>query len=125
MNIEERLQNWSWYVARWLPDGAPEKPTCKSAEKNYIPELGALYDEEEPSLEPDALDGEKVELAMKDLAPTQKAVIKATYISNAYCSSYSIANSLRMSHSRYQNELNNAKKRLTTILNRLDRAKNL
>lgn len=125
MTIEDRLHNWSWYVTRWLPDGAPEQPACKSAEKNYVPELGALYEDDDSKLEPDAIDGEKVELAMKELPPQLKAIIKATYISNAYCTSYSIANYLRISHNRYQTDLANAKKRLSSILSRLDREKTL
>jgi len=126
MTIEDRLHNWAWYVTRWLPDGAPEHPVCKSAEKNYIPDLGSLYDEDvEDKLEPDVRDGEKVELAMKELPPQLKSVIKATYISNSYCTSYSIANYLRMNHNRYQTDLANAKKRLSSILSRFDREKTL
>mgnify|MGYP003351877455 CR=1 FL=1 len=66
MNIHERLLNWSYYVTLWLEDPSPKQPsTCRSFEKNYIPELGNLYADVEPHYEPDQIDGEEIEQAIK------------------------------------------------------------
>jgi hypothetical protein len=47
MSLDDRLRNWAWYVSGSVipqPDS-----TCRSFEKNYIPELGNLYAPEEPT----------------------------------------------------------------------------
>ena len=54
--MDERLRNWAWYVT-WGVVGPQPDSTCRSFEKNYMPELGNLYAESEPTYEPEFFKG--------------------------------------------------------------------
>ena len=121
MNIHERLLNWSYYVTMWLEDPTPKRQkTCASAEKNYNSELGYVMDEEDypdmPSI--DWRDGEIVESCMKDLPEHHRRALKAFYVSHPYQSNHSIANYLRINVKKLENDLQEARTRISKELNR-------
>lgn len=116
MGIEDRLRNWAWYVSGSVipqPDS-----TCRSFEKNYIPELGNLYAPEEPHYEPDHADGEEIEQAIKGLPQELRKTLKARYVSHPYASQNQLAHHLRKSPTRLETDLTNAKKRLQDELDK-------
>jgi DNA-directed RNA polymerase specialized sigma24 family protein len=119
MNIHERLLNWSYYVTLWLEDPSPKQPsTCRSFEKNYNPELGNVMEEDYPDMPSiDWKDGELVESCMKDLPEHHRRVLKAFYIQYPYTSNHSIAAILRTTVKKFENDLSQAKARLSKELN--------
>jgi DNA-directed RNA polymerase specialized sigma24 family protein len=120
MNIHERLLNWSYYVTLWLEDPSPKQPsTCRSFEKNYNPELGNVMEEDYPDMPSiDWKDGELVESCMKDLPEHHRRVLKAFYVSHPYQSNHSIANYLRINVKKFENDLQEARTRISKELNR-------
>jgi DNA-directed RNA polymerase specialized sigma24 family protein len=116
MSLDDRLRNWAWYVSGSVipqPDS-----TCRSFEKNYIPELGNLYAPEEPHYEPDNRDGEIIEEAIKGLPLELRKILKAQYVSHPYASQNQLAHHLRISTKRFETDLHNAKKRLQDQLDK-------
>lgn len=109
--MEERLKNWAWYVCYGVVAPQPDS-TCRSFEKNYIPELGNLYAESEPHYEPDHVDGDLIEQAIKGLPLELRRTLKMRYVSHPYASSGQLAHALRISPARLEVDLENAKKRL-------------
>jgi len=109
--MDERLRNWAWYVSYGVVAPQPDN-TCRSFEKNYIPELGNLYAESEPHYEPDHVDGDLIEQAIKGLPLELRRVLKMRYVSHPYASSGQLAHALRISPNRLEVDLQNAKKRL-------------
>lgn len=105
----------------WLEDPAPKRQkTCASAEKHYNSELGHVMDEEDypdmPSI--DWRDGELVESCMKDLPEHHRRALKAFYVSHPYQSNHSIANYLRINVKKLENDLQEARTRISKELNR-------
>ena len=117
MSFEDRLRNWAWYVS-WGTVAPQPDTTCRSFEKNYIPELGNLYAEEEPHYEPDHKDGEEIEQAIKGLPLELRKILKARYVSHPYASQNQLAHHLRISPKRFETDLQNAKKRLQDQLDK-------
>ena len=119
MNIHERLLNWSYYVTMWLEDPSPKQPsTCRSFEKNYNSELGNVMEEDYPDMPSiDWKDGELVESCMKDLPEHHRRALKAFYVSYPYQSNYSIANHLRMNVKKFENDLQEARTRISKAIN--------
>jgi len=120
VNIHERLLNWSYYVTLWLEDPSPKQPsTCLSFEKNYTPELGNVMEEDYPDMPSiNWQDGALVESCMRELPEHHRAALKAFYIQFPYQSNYSIANSLRTTVKKFENDLSEAKTRLSKEINR-------
>jgi DNA-directed RNA polymerase specialized sigma24 family protein len=109
--MERRLKNWAWYVTYGVISPQPDS-TCRSFEKNYIPELGNLYAEPEPHYEPDHEDGDLIEQAIKGLPLELRRLLKMRYVSHPYASQGQLAHALRISPTRLDSDLYNAKKRL-------------
>jgi len=120
--VEDRLRNWAWYVSWGTVVPQPDS-TCRSFEKNYIPELGNLYEPEEPHYEPDHEDGELIEQAIKGLPLELRRLLKARYVSHPYATCGQLAHHLRISSSRLETDLVNAKKRLQDELDKKARGK--
>jgi DNA-directed RNA polymerase specialized sigma24 family protein len=109
--MDDRLRNWAWYVCYGTVAPQPDT-TCRSFEKNYIPELGNLYAESEPHYEPDHEDGDLIEQAIKGLPLELRRLLKMRYVSHPYASQGQLAHALRISPTRLDSDLYNAKKRL-------------
>lgn len=109
--MEQRLKNWAWYVCYGVVAPQPDT-TCRSFEKNYIPELGNLYAESDPHYEPDHVDGDLIEQAIKGLPLELRRTLKMRYVSHPYASTGQLAHALRISPARLEVDLENAKKRL-------------
>ena len=121
--MESRLQNWAWYVSYGVI-GPQVETTCRSFEKNYIPELGNLYAEAEPHYEPDSVDGDLIEQAIKGLPLNLRQALKLRYVSHPYASINQLAHAARTTVHRIELDLQNAKKRLQHELDKKARANN-
>ena len=121
-HLDERLQNWAWWLSYGIVIPQPET-TCRSFEKNYIPELGNLYAPEEPHYEPDHKDGELIEDCIKGLPIELRKILKARYVSHPYASQNQLAHHLRISPKRLEADLQNAKKRLQDQLDKRAKSK--
>jgi len=115
--MERRLKNWAWYVSYGVVSPQPDT-TCRSFEKNYIPELGNIYAESEPHYEPDHVDGDLIEQAIKGLPLELRRVLKMRYVSHPYASLGQLAHALRTSTHRLEIDLQNAKTRLQNELDK-------
>jgi DNA-directed RNA polymerase specialized sigma24 family protein len=115
MVSEERLKNWAFYCA-WGHVGPEHRTQCASAEGNY--ESEDVFEGEEPRIEPDMIDGQAVEDAVRELPDVSRRVLKARYIQYPYNLSHNVAQRLRMSTDRLEAELHIAKRRLHDRLNR-------
>jgi DNA-directed RNA polymerase specialized sigma24 family protein len=104
----------------WLEDPSPKQPTtCRSFEKNYNPELGNVMEEDYPDMPSiDWKDGELVESCMKELPEHHRRALKAFYVSHPYQSNHSIANYLRINVKKLENDLQEARTRISKELNR-------
>jgi DNA-directed RNA polymerase specialized sigma24 family protein len=120
-SITQRLQNWAWYVT-WGVVGPQPDTTCRSFEKNYVPELGSLYEPEEPHYEPDHIDGDLIEQTIKLLPLNQRQVLKLRYVSHPYASINQLANAARTTAHKLEQDLSNAKKRLQHELDKKRKA---
>jgi DNA-directed RNA polymerase specialized sigma24 family protein len=120
VTVHERLLNWSYYVTLWLDDPIPKQPsTCRSFEKNYNSELGNVMEEDYPDMPSiDWKDGELVESCMKELPEHHRRALKAFYVSHPYQSNHSIANYLRINVKKLENDLQEARTRISKELNR-------
>ena len=119
--MEDRLKNWAWYVSYGVI-GPQVETTCRSFEKNYIPELGNLYAEAEPHYEPDSIDGDLIEQAIKGLPLNLRQALKLRYVSHPYASINQLAHAARTTVHRIESDLQNAKKRLQHELDKKARA---
>jgi DNA-directed RNA polymerase specialized sigma24 family protein len=115
MVSEERIKNWAWWTA-WGHIGPEIRTRAASAEGNYDSE--DVWEGEEPRLEPDMVDGEIIEQAVRKLQEKYRKVLKARYIMYPYHLQHTVAQRLRMSVDRLESELNAAKRRLSDELNR-------
>jgi DNA-directed RNA polymerase specialized sigma24 family protein len=120
-SITQRLQNWAWYVT-WGVVGPQPDTTCRSFEKNYVPELGSLYEPEEPHYEPDHIDGDLIEQTIKGLPLNQRQVLKLRYVSHPYASINQLAHAARTTVHKLEQDLSNAKKRLQHELDKKRKA---
>jgi DNA-directed RNA polymerase specialized sigma24 family protein len=109
--VDEYLVNWA-YWCEWGILGPPVQTRAASAEGNYVPELGDVYDPPEPSIEPDCLEGEKMEMLVRELPNMQRMVVKAKFVSYPYHGSHTIAQKLKISTDRFESELRKAKEGL-------------
>jgi len=116
-NMESRLKNWAWYVT-WGVVGPQVETTCRSFEKNYVPELGNLYADPEPHYEPDHADGDLIEQAIKGLPLQLRQVLKMRYVSHPYASLNQLAHNARTTPHKLETDLYNAKKRLQQELDK-------
>jgi DNA-directed RNA polymerase specialized sigma24 family protein len=121
MTNDEALWNWSYYLTYWLDDPAPTPPTtCRSFEKNHVPDLGNVMDEEDDKGMP-SIDwklGELYESCMKELPEHHRRALKAYYVSFPYQSNYNIANHLRINVKKLENDLQEARARINKEVNR-------
>ena len=115
MISEDRLKNWAFYCA-FGPLGPEVRTRAASAEGNFQSE--DVFYGEEPRLEPDMIDGQMVEDAVRVLPDISRRVLKARYIQYPYNLSHNVAQRLRMSTHRLEEELNIAKRRLYDRLQR-------
>jgi DNA-directed RNA polymerase specialized sigma24 family protein len=115
--MESRLKNWAWYVT-WGVVGPQVETTCRSFEKNYVPELGNLYADPEPHYEPDHVDGDLIEQAIKALPLQLRQVLKMRYVSHPYASLNQLAHNARTTPHKLETDLYNAKKRLQQELDK-------
>ena len=123
-DMESRLKNWAWYVT-WGVIGPQVETTCRSFEKNYVPELGNLYAEPEPHYEPDHVDGDLIEQAIKGLPLQLRQVLKMAYVSYPYCSISQLARNARTTPHKLETDLHNAKKRLQHELDKKAKSNHL
>ena len=121
--MEDRLKNWAWYVSYGVI-GPQVETTCRSFEKNYIPELGNLYAEPEPHYEPDHADGDLIEQAIKGLPLNLRQALKLRYVSHPYASINQLAHAARTTVHRIESDLQNAKKRLQHELDKKAKSSN-
>ncbi len=96
--------------------GKKNATTAASAEGNY--ESDDVFEGEEPRLEPDMLDGQLVENAIRQLPEMSRKVLKARYIQYPYHLKHTVAQKLKMSVDRLEGELLIAKRRLYDRLQR-------
>jgi DNA-directed RNA polymerase specialized sigma24 family protein len=122
--MESRLKNWAWYVT-WGVVGPQVETTCRSFEKNYVPELGNLYADPEPHYEPDHVDGDLIEQAIKGLPLQLRQVLKMRYVSHPYASLNQLANYARTTPNKLETDLHNAKKRLQHELDKKAKSNHL
>jgi hypothetical protein len=122
--LDLRLQNWAWYVSYGVV-GPQIDTTCRSFEKNYLPELGNLYTDQEPIYEPDQLDGDLIEQSVKGLPLQHRRILKARYVSHPYASLGQLAHHLRISTHKLELEIGYAKRRLQDILDKRTKRKYL
>jgi len=123
-DMESRLKNWAWYVT-WGVIGPQVDTTCRSFEKNYVPELGNLYAEPEPHYEPDHVDGDLIEQAIKGLPLQLRQVLKMAYVSYPYYSLVQLANHAKTTPNKLESDLYNAKKRLQHELDKKAKSNHL
>jgi len=116
MVSEDRLKNWAFYCVFGPPLGPEVRTRAASAEGNFQSE--DVFDGEEPRLEPDMVDGQEVENAVRVLPDISRRVLKARYIQYPYNLSHNVAQRLRMSADRLEAELHIAKRRLYDRLQR-------
>lgn len=119
--ITQRLQNWAWYVTYGSVIPQPDT-TCRSFEKNYVPELGSLYEPEEPHYEPDHVDGDLIEQTIKCLPLPLRQVLKMRFVSHPYASIGQLAYSMRTTPYKLEQDISNAKKRLQHELDKKRKA---
>ena len=115
--VQEKLVNWALWC-EWGLIGPPVQTRAASAEGDYTPELGEIYDPPEPTIEPDFQDGEKMEGLIRELPELQRRIIKAKYVSFPYQKHFSISQKLRVSQDRFELELRQATERLGRLWNK-------
>jgi DNA-directed RNA polymerase specialized sigma24 family protein len=115
MVSEDRLKNWAWYCA-WGHVGPEVRTQAASAEGNYDSE--DVFEGEEPRLEPDMVDGQLLENAIRNLPEMSRKVLKSRYIMYPYHLKHTVAQKLRISVDRLESELHIAKRRLYDRLQR-------
>lgn len=124
MSLRDRLVNWSF--AMQGQTGPQPDNHCRSAERMYIPETGAVWDEEvEDKIELDELDAELVETAVCSLREDLRTVVKARYISFPYHNINHVAHFVRMSPKKFTTNLEEAHRRLSKKLGEHDGSENI
>lgn len=115
MSLRDRIVNWAFAMQG---NTGPEPPnTCASAERHYLPETGAVWDEDDRQpIPPDLQDAAIVEKEVCALNAMLRAVIKAKYISFPYENDYYCAHRIRMSPKKFKERLDEAHNRLSTKL---------
>jgi DNA-directed RNA polymerase specialized sigma24 family protein len=113
--LENRLRNWAWWTM-WGHVGPEVRTQASSAEGNY--ESDDVWEGQEPKYEPDMLDGETLENAIRVLPDMSRRVLKVRYVSYPYDRIHSIAQKLKISTTRLESELHAAKRRLNEQLQR-------
>jgi DNA-directed RNA polymerase specialized sigma24 family protein len=106
---EERLKNWAFYCI-YGHIGPEIRTRAASAEGNY--ESEDIWEGEEPHYQPDMVDGELIENAIRNLPSISRQVLKARYVSFPYNLTHTVAQRLRMSVEKFEAELLTAKRRL-------------
>ena len=109
--VQDKLLNWALWC-EWGLIGPPVQTRAASAEGDYTPELGEIYDPPEPVIEPDFEDGERMERLIRELPELQRRIVKAKYVSFPYQKHFSVAQKLRISQDRFELELRLATERL-------------
>ena len=109
--VQDKLLNWALWC-EWGLIGPPVQTKAASAEGDYTPELGEIYDPPEPVIEPDFEDGERMERLIRELPELQRRIVKAKYVSFPYQKHFSVAQKLRISQDRFELELRLATERL-------------
>ena len=115
MVSEERLKNWAWYCV-YGHLGPEIRTQCASAEGNY--ESDDVWEGEEPRIEPDMLDGQAIENAVRLLPEISRRVLKYRFIMFPYHLQHTVAQKLKMSTDRLESELLIARRRLDDRLQR-------
>lgn len=110
MSLRDRMANWAFSMTGYTGPEVPDK--CASAERNYLPEAGTVWDEPEDRFSPDLLDAEFVEAEVCKLREDLRIVIKAKYIQFPYNSVAHCAHYTRMSTRKFQERLDEAHRRL-------------
>ena len=113
--LENRLRNWAFYCI-YGHLGPEVRTRCASAEGNY--ESEDVFEGEEPRYEPDMIDGQIIEDAIRVLPEISRRVLKARYVSFPYNLTHTVAQRLRMSVDKFEAELSTAKRRLEFELSR-------
>jgi len=115
MTLRDRLVNWSFAMQGYT---GPEVPSmCASAERHYLSEAGAVWDDAEPDeIKPDTLDADIVEKEVCALNAMLRAVVKAKYIAYLYENDYYCAHRLRMKPNKFKERLDEAHKKLSKAL---------
>ena len=114
-HLEARLKNWSFFCV-YGHLGPEVRTRCASAEGNY--ESEDVFEGEEPRYEPDMIDGQIIEDAIRVLPEISRQVLKARYVSYPYNLTHTVAQRLRMSVDKFEAELSTAKRRLDEQLSR-------
>ena len=109
------MKNWAFYCI-YGHLGPEVRTRCASAEGNY--EAEDVFEGEEPRYEPDMIDGQIIEDAIRVLPEISRRVLKARYVSFPYNLTHTVAQRLRMSVDRFESELSTAKRRLSDELSR-------
>lgn len=107
--LENRLRNWAFYCI-YGHLGPEVRTSAASAEGNY--EAEDVWEGEEPRYEPDMIDGQIIEDAIRVLPEISRRVLKARYVSYPYNLTHTVAQRLRMSVEKFESELSIAKRRL-------------
>jgi DNA-directed RNA polymerase specialized sigma24 family protein len=115
--VQDKLLNWALWC-EWGLIGPPVQTRAASAEGDYNPELGEIYDPPEPVIEPDFKDGERMEQLIRELPELQRRIVKAKYVSFPYQKHFSVAQKLRISQDRFELELRLATERLARKWNK-------
>ena len=113
--LVQRLLNWARWCRGWT--GPPRQTQAASAEGNYIPEAGEVWERDEVEIEIDELDAEKVEKAITRLGPWARKILRFRYVDFPDHAAYSIAQRLRISTDRFESELKGLTRRLEWMLN--------
>lgn len=113
MNLRDRLVNWAIAMQGYTGPEIPNK--CASAERDYLPEAGDVWDDDQPIL-PDMLDANLVEIEVVRLRKDLKSIIKATYIQFPYENEYYIGHRLRLSPLQVKEKQREAHERLAQAL---------
>jgi hypothetical protein len=113
--LKERLFNWA--LAIQGETGPMPDTHCRSAERHYLPETGAVWDDHEADeIVADYLDANIVEAAVCSLREELRVVVKARYVSYPYHNINHVAHFIRMSPRKFQNNLDEAHRRLSNKL---------
>jgi hypothetical protein len=106
--VHDLLMNWSWWCQYGVL-GPPVQTQAASAEGEYIPELGDVYDPPEPHLEPNMQDGERIEEIVCNLPQDLRIIVKAKYIQYPYQSHHAVAQKLKISVDKFDEVLKKAR----------------
>ena len=106
--VQDLLMNWSWWCQYGVL-GPPVQTQAASAEGEYVPELGDVYDPPEPHLEPNFRDGERIEQIICNLPQDLRIIVKAKYIQYPYQGHHAVAQKLKISVDRFEENLRKAR----------------